>query len=85
MAALDGITGDHTPGVTVSFDGQQATGSFLFDTGAQTSIISTNIAAKLHVRYVAGTQNTDSPELETYDPAHPNLPGTLVTDQFTCR
>jgi autotransporter-associated beta strand protein len=82
VAAMDGITTDHTPGVTVSFDGQQATGSFLFDTGAATSFISTSIAAKLHVRYVAGTQGTSNPELETFDPAHPNQPGTLIANQF---
>jgi autotransporter-associated beta strand protein len=82
VAALNGIKTDHTPGVTVSFDGRQTTGSFLFDTGAATSMISTDMAAKLHVRYVAGTQGTDSPELESYDPAHPSLPGTLLGNQF---
>ncbi len=83
VAAMDGITTDHTPGVTVSFGGQQATGSFLFDTGAATSIISTNIAAKLHVRYVAGTQGTSNPDLETFNPANPSQPGTLIANQFT--
>ncbi len=82
VARMEGVTNDTTPGVTVSFGGQQVTGSFLFDTGAATSMISTNLAAKLHVRYVAGTQGTDTPELEMFDPAHPSLPGTLISNQF---
>ena len=82
VATADGVTTDRTPGVTVSFDGLKATGSFLFDTGAATSMISNNIAAKLHVRYVAGTEGTDNAELETFDPAHPSLPGTLIANQF---
>ena len=82
VALMNGVTGDTTPGVTVAFDGQQATGSFLFDTGADTSFISTGMAAKLHVRYVAGTEGTSNSQLESYDPAHPTLPGTPVANQF---
>jgi autotransporter-associated beta strand protein len=82
VAKMDGVTSDHTPGVTVSYNGLQSTGSFLFDTGAATSMISTSAAANLHVRYVAGTEGTDNPELETYDPAHANSPGTLIPGQF---
>jgi autotransporter-associated beta strand protein len=81
VAKMDGAANDTTPGVTISFDGQQSTGSFLFDTGAATSMISSQLAAKLHVRYVAGTQGTDTPKLETFDPLHPTL-GTLIPDQF---
>lgn len=42
---------DNTPPVTISFDGHTSTGSFLFDTGAQVSFISTAEAANLHVAY----------------------------------
>lgn len=73
---------DPTPPVSLDFQGHHATGSFLFDTGAIGSFISTNLAAQMHVRYVEGTFGTDTPLLETFDPAHPELPGTLVANQF---
>jgi len=59
-----------------------ATGSFLFDTGAGASFISENMAAKLHVRYRAGTDGTDNPELEVFNPSNPAAQGTLLTNQF---
>ncbi len=82
IAKLNGVAGDHTPGVTVSFNGQQSTGSFLFDTGAATSMISTALAANLHVRYVAGTQGTTDPKLEIYDVSNSTLAGTPIPGQF---
>jgi hypothetical protein len=42
---------DNTPPVSISFNGYTSTGSFLFDTGAQVSFISTAEAANLHVAY----------------------------------
>jgi hypothetical protein len=84
---------DKTPGIRLSFKAVDAshpgslqtlatTGSFLFDTGAGASFISSNIAAQLHIRYKAGTKGTDNPILEMYtpDPLHPNDPnfGTSI-------
>jgi hypothetical protein len=84
---------DHTPPVQLTFkvpdaanpsvlDTLSASGSFLLDTGAGSSFISENIAAQLHVRYRAGTEGTDSPELEIFNPSNPSAPGTLLTNQF---
>ncbi|HTQ38087.1 MAG TPA: dockerin type I domain-containing protein [Pirellulales bacterium] len=84
---------DHTPPVRITFevpdtanpakmDTLATTGSFLFDTGAGSSFISENLAAKLHVRYRSGTEGTDDPELEIFNPANPSAPGTLLTNQF---
>ena len=80
VAKLYGLPVDNTPGVTVSLGGLKATGSFLFDTGAATSMISTAIAAALHVRYVGGSQASDT--LEMFDPARPGWTGT-IPNQFT--
>ncbi len=74
---------DNTPPVTFDYNGLHSSGSFLFDTGAVTSFISQHEAANLHVRYVAGTFGTATPKLETFDPANPAAPGTLVANQFT--
>lgn len=75
---------DGTPGVTVAFNGFQATGSFLLDTGAAASMISTELAARLHLRYVPGTEpgGDSTPVLETFDPEHPELPGQTLAGQF---
>jgi hypothetical protein len=70
---------DHTPGVTLVLGNKQTTGSFLLDTGASASIISKEQAAKLGVRY---RPNTTETILETFDPAHPEAPGTALVDQF---
>ena len=72
LAALEGQNPLPTtpPGVTVSLGGSQATGSFLLDTGAQISSISSAIALSLGVRYWA-------PGDPGYDPA---TPATLVFD-----
>ncbi len=52
------------PPIIVSFNGKQATGSFLLDTGAAASMISAHLAAKLGVAYVAGTEGTGAPKLD---------------------
>jgi hypothetical protein len=73
---------DITPGVTVSLGNLSTTGSFLLDTGAAASILSKHLAEDLHVRYRAGTEGSDNPRLEKFDPSQPALPGTLIADQF---
>jgi hypothetical protein len=73
---------DSTPPVALDFGGIHVTGSFLLDTGAVTSFISTKLAADLHVRYQDNTLGTNHPVLELFDPAHPNLPGTTLGTQF---
>ena len=74
---------DNTPGVSITFGSQSSTGSWLLDTGAAASIISEEQAANLHVRYRPGTEDTDNPQLETFNPANPGAPGQLVPDQFS--
>jgi hypothetical protein len=54
----------------------------LLDTGAAASMISSNLASQLAVRYRPGTQGTDNPVLETYDPTNPAAAGTQIPDQF---
>jgi hypothetical protein len=57
---------DNTQPVTMTFgdsDPASASGSFLFDTGAQASFISLAEAAKLGVHYAPGSYNSDDPEL----------------------
>lgn len=80
---LDQLNGvdDGTPKIQLSFNGLNTQGSFLLDTGAAASMISSNLAAKLHVRVRPGTQ--DAPVLEIFDPAHPELLGTAIDDQFS--
>jgi hypothetical protein len=74
--------GDPTPPIKITYGNLSTSGSFLLDTGAGASMISTRLASQLDVRYVAGTQGTDNPQLETYDPAHPDNPGTVIGNQF---
>lgn len=84
LAAFNGeTTPSAPPGITVSLDGLEQTGSFLLDTGNQTSSISSAMAAGLNVRYVAGTEGTLTPLLEIFDPLNPLAPGSLIADQFT--
>ena len=78
----DNPPGEDTPGVTLTFGDERTTGSFLLDTGAQTSFISTVQAASLNVRYVAGTQDTPNPLLELFDPADGSSV-ELINDQIT--
>lgn len=73
---------DNTPPVSIQFQGKSTSGSFLLDTGAVASFISTDLAAQLNVRYAEGTFGTDAPVLEIFDPAHPELPGTPLDNQF---
>lgn len=74
---------DNTPPVVMGFGSNTTTGSFLLDTGAAASMISTGKAAALSIRYRAGTQTTENPKLELYDPLNPGAVGTLLTNQFT--
>lgn len=83
VAALDpGAPPDDTPGVTITMSAKQATGSFLFDTGAAASFVSTDLAAAVNVRYRPGTRGTADPQLESFDPGNPDVPGTLLPNQF---
>jgi hypothetical protein len=83
VAALDpGTPPDNTPGVTITMGAKQATGSFLFDTGAAASFVSSDLAAAVNVRYRAGTRGTADPLLESFDPSNPGMPGTLLPNQF---
>ncbi|RME33791.1 MAG: hypothetical protein D6786_06770 [Gammaproteobacteria bacterium] len=84
LSAIDpGLPADPTPAVGVDFNGLQGSGSFLLDTGAAATMISSDLAALLHVRYVPGTEGTATPQLETFDPANPGAAGTLLAQQFT--
>jgi hypothetical protein len=78
VAKIDSnVPAGDVPGITVAYGGHSATGSFLLDTGAQFSIISTEMAEGLHIRYKTGHElGSDDPELEMTD-------GTpLSVDQF---
>ena len=70
---------DSTPGVTLTLGDNQATGSFLLDTGAAASVISQALAADLHVRYRPGAAD---PVLELFDPANLGALGIEVPNQF---
>jgi hypothetical protein len=61
---------DTTPPVKIGLGNLATEGSFLFDTGAAASMISTELAADLHVRYVAGTKGTENAALELFNPAN---------------
>jgi hypothetical protein len=86
VAKIDSsVPAGDTPGVTVGFQGKQVSGSFLVDTGAQLSILSTVLARSLHVRYKTGYEpgntNNFDPVLEIFDPANPaNI--TAIGNQF---
>ena len=85
LATLEGQSPlpDSPPGITVSLAGRDATGSFLLDTGNQTTSISRAMAAELNVRYALGTAGTATPVLEIFDPGDPGAAGTPLPDQFT--
>jgi hypothetical protein len=59
---------DNTPPVGLSFGGQHATATMLFDTGAVASFLSASLAASLHVRYSGQVSQNGDPLLETFDP-----------------
>lgn len=71
---------DNTPPVEVAFSGLRVSGSFLFDTGAAASFISTGLAAAVNVRY--SDELGGDPQLEIFDPENPELPGTVIENQF---
>ncbi|MDJ0851748.1 MAG: hypothetical protein QNK04_25505 [Myxococcota bacterium] len=82
LAALEGVSPLPTtpPGITVSLGGSRATGTFLLDTGAQISSISSAIALALGVRHWApGDPGYDAglPPMLVFD-----ADGSLVPDQF---
>lgn len=77
VRALDGLPDDGTPGVSMSNYGFNTERSFLFDTGAAASIISTGTADDLNVRYRAGTYGTDNPILEYIDD-NQTVPGQFL-------
>jgi hypothetical protein len=68
---------DNTPPITITYSGHTSTGSFLFDTGAAASFISTAEAQAMGV-YV-GTLGNGDPYLYT-NPADPT--GSKITNQF---
>ncbi len=72
---------DDTPPVRIGFGGLETSGSFLLDTGAAASFISTSLASSLNVRY-RDTGPGDDPQLEIFDPNNPGAPGTLIDNQF---
>ena len=45
-------------------------------------MISTSLASALDVRYVPGTEDSDNPQLEVFNPNNPSQPGTLLANQF---
>jgi hypothetical protein len=67
---------DNTPPVSITFGGLETSGSFLLDTGAAVSFISSHLARSLHVRY------SDAALLEVFDPNDPDAPGTPIANQF---
>ncbi len=66
---------DTTPPVTLTQGSLSSTGSFLFDTGAAASFISTAEAGKLGIHYKPGTYDTDNPVLL-------DAKGAVVPNQF---
>ncbi len=71
-----GDPSDAVPGVTIQFgEAQAATGSFLFDTGASVTMISTDMASTQGVRYRDGFGPGANPILEMLD-------GTAIASQF---
>ena len=85
LAALEGQNPLPTnpPGVLIAYNGRQAEGSFLLDTGNQTSSISKQLAALLGVRFKENTEGTETPILENFDPDNPEAPGVEIANQFT--
>jgi hypothetical protein len=60
------------PGVVVTLEGRQSTGSWLFDTGAFVSVLSSQQARNLGVTYAKGSEGSHSPKLD----------GVAADDQF---
>lgn len=72
----------NVPGVGLKLGDREVNASLLLDTGAAASVISKDIAAQLGVRERPGALPGDPPVLERFDPAHPELPGTAIDNQF---
>jgi hypothetical protein len=72
---------DTTPPITLGFGTHHTTASFLLDTGAAASMISSKIAGELGVRYRDVPDGAD-PELEVFDPSDNSVTATLVPNQF---
>jgi len=86
LAKLDpNVPAGTTPGIKLKLGDKETTGSFLLDTGAAASVISKDVAAKLGVRERPRLLPDDLPVLEQYDPAHPELPGTELPNQFVIK
>lgn len=73
---------DAPPGIRITHGGLEASGSFLLDTGNQGSVISTELAAALNIRYRPGSREAGNPLLEYFDPADPAAEGVPVENQF---
>ena len=83
VAAIDpAIPPGSTPGVTITLGANQATGSFLLDTGAAASFISGSLAETINVRYRPDPLGLADPLLEVFDPADPGTAGTPLPNQF---
>jgi hypothetical protein len=59
----DTVPPGSAPPVAISWGGKDTDGSFLFDSGAQESFISTELAGKLGVQYAANSYNSENPVL----------------------
>ncbi len=73
---------DDAPPVRFTFGGRETSGSLLLDTAGGASFISTPLAAELGVRLV-DPFDFENPQLEMFDPDNPQLPGTLIENQFS--
>ncbi|HEX8520849.1 MAG TPA: hypothetical protein VF669_01250 [Tepidisphaeraceae bacterium] len=62
--AAGGAGGAGGGGVVATYKGQKTTGTWLLDTGAAASMISTEQAKRIGVTYVQGTVGTDDPRLD---------------------
>ena len=63
-ARPNAAAGGDIPPVVVTLNGKQSAGSWLLDTGAAASMISTAQAKQLGVTYAEGTEGTDAPKLD---------------------
>jgi hypothetical protein len=59
-----GTAKGNVPPIVVTLNGKESAGSWLLDTGAAASMISSEQARKLGVTYAEGTEGTDSPKLD---------------------
>ncbi len=82
VAQLEDDVPPGPPPVVIGFNGLQTSGSFLLDTGAQASFISSILAEQLNVRQVPSTIGLGDPVLEVFDPLNPELPGVEIESQF---